>query len=117
MIRVLTILNDEMNELNIPYTFNAWGEDVELPQFVGEISEVPTVDEDGMNEYSFILTGYSTSYVELFRFADQIRNKYKTSQVINGIVIKYEKAMTVDGGSEELKQIQIDLKIKEWGVV
>ena len=66
MIEVLTTFNKEMEKLNIPYTFDGWDSEVELPQFIGEISETPTVDEDGKSEYSFILTGYATTYSELF---------------------------------------------------
>ena len=62
MIDVLTTLKNEMEKMNIPYTFDTWDNDVELPQFIGEISEIPTVDEDGKSEYSFILTGYATTY-------------------------------------------------------
>ena len=43
MIDVLTILNNEMEKLDIPYTFNELDIDVELPQFIGEISESPSL--------------------------------------------------------------------------
>ena len=62
MIDVLTTLKNEMEKLNIPYTFDTWDNDVELPQFIGEISEIPNVNEDGKSEYSFILTGYATKF-------------------------------------------------------
>lgn len=116
MIDVLTILNNEMEKLNIPYTFDTWDNDVELPQFIGEISETPTNDEDGKSEYSFILTGYATSYSYLFRVAEQLKNKYKTSAIVDGIVIKYDNATTIDNGTDDLKQIQINLTIKKWSV-
>ena len=51
MINVLTIMNDELEKMNIPYTFDTWDKEVELPQFIGEILEEPTLDEDGRNEY------------------------------------------------------------------
>lgn len=116
MIDVLTILNNEMEKQNIPYTFDTWDNDIELPQFIGEISETPTVDEDGKSEYTFILTGYATSYSYLFGVAEQLKNKYKTSAIVDGIVIKYDNTMTVDNGTDDLKQVQITLKIKEWSV-
>ena len=116
MIDVLTILNNEMEKLNIPYTFDTWDSDVELPQFIGEISETPTVDEDGKNEYSFILTGYATTYSYLFGVAEQLKAKYKTSAIVDGIVIKYDNATTVDNGTDDLKQIQINFNIKKWSV-
>ena len=116
MTEVLTIMNTEMEKLNIPYTFDTWDDDVELPQFIGEISETPTVDEDGKSEYSFILTGYATNYSELFTISEQLKAKYKTSAIVDGIVIKYDNATTIDNGTEDLKQIQINFNIKKGSV-
>lgn len=116
MINVLTIMNDELAQMNIPYTFDTWDKDIALPQFIGEISEVRTLDEDGKNEYSFILTGYATSYSYLFQVAENIKKRYKTSDIVKGVVIKYDNLITVDNGSDDLKQIQITLTIKEWSV-
>ena len=116
MIEVLTTFNKEMEKLNIPYTFDTWDDDVELPQFIGEISETPTVDEDGKSEYSFILTGYATTYSYLFGVAEKLKSKYKTSSIVEGIVIKYDNATTIDNGTEDLKQIQINFNIKKWSV-
>ena len=47
MINVVTIISAEMERLNIPYTFDEWDKDIGLPQFIGEITETPTLDEDG----------------------------------------------------------------------
>ena len=116
MTDILTTMNTEMEKLNIPYTFDTWDDDVELPQFIGEISETPTVDEDGKSEYSFILTGYATTYSYLFGVAEQLKAKYKTSAIVDGIVIKYDNATTIDNGTDDLKQIQINFNIKKWSV-
>lgn len=86
MTEILTILNDELEALNIPYTFDEWDNEIELPQFIGEIHETPTNDEDGLNEYSFILTGYGTNYSELFEFSDKLKTKYKSGAIVNNIV-------------------------------
>lgn len=116
MKEALTILKNEMERLNIPYTFDSWDNEVELPQFIGEILETPTVDEDGKSEYSFILTGYATTYSYLFDVADLLKSNYKQSAIVNGIVIKYDNANPVDNGTDDLKQLQITLKIKKWSV-
>ena len=116
MIDVLTIINSEMEKLNIPYTFDNWDTDIELPQFIGEISEITNVNEDGKSEYSFILTGYATNYSYLFGVAEQLKNKYKNSTIVDGVVIKYDNTTTIDNGTEDLKQIQINFNIKEWSV-
>lgn len=116
MKEALTILKNEMERLNIPYTYDSWDNEVELPQFIGEILETPTVDEDGKSEYSFILTGYATTYSYLFDVADLLKSNYKQSAIVNGIVIKYDNANPVDNGTDDLKQLQITLKIKKWSV-
>ena len=116
MIDVLTILKNEMEKLNIPYTFDTWDNDIELPQFIGEISEVANLNEDGKSEYSFILTGYATNYSYLFEVAEQLKNKYKTSAIVNGVVIKYDHTTTINNGTDDLKQIQINFKITKWSV-
>ena len=116
MIDVLTTLKNEMEKLNIPYTFDTWDSDVTLPQFIGEILEIPNTNEDGKSEYSFILTGYATNYSYLFGVAEQLKNKYKTSAIVDGIVIKYDNTTPIDNGSDDLKQIQINFNIKKWSV-
>ena len=116
MTDILILIKNEMEKLNIPYTFDEWDSEIELPQFIGEISETPTVDEDGKSEYTFILTGYATSYSYLFGVAEQLKNKYKTSAIVDGIVIKYDNTTTIDNGTDDLKQIQINFTIKKWSV-
>ena len=116
MKEVLTIMNTEMEKLNIPYTFDGWDSEVELPQFIGEISETTNINEDGKSEYTFILTGYATNYSYLFGVAEQLKTKYKTSAIIDGIVITYNNTFTVKNGTDDLKQIQINRTIKKWSV-
>lgn len=116
MIDVLTTLKNEMEKLNIPYTFDTWDQDIEIPQFIGEISEFTNVNEDGKSEYSFILTGYATNYTYLLGVADQLKTKYKTSAIVDGIVIRYDNTTTIDNGTDDLKQIQINFTIKKWSV-
>ena len=116
MIDVLTTIKSELEKLNIPYTFDSWDNDVELPQFIGEISEITNANEDCKSEYSFILTGYATNYSYLFGVADLLKSKYKTSAIVDGIVIKYDNTTTIDNGSDDLKQIQINFNIMKWSV-
>ena len=116
MINVVTIISAEMERLNIPYTFDEWDKDIGLPQFIGEITETPTLDEDGKSEYNFILTGYATNYTYLFSVAEQLKTKYKTSAIVDGVVIKYDNTIIIDNGTDDLKQIQINFNIKKWSV-
>ena len=38
------------------------------------------------------------------------------SAIVKGVVIKYDNLITIDNGTDDLKQIQINLTIKEWSV-
>ena len=116
MINVLMLLKNEFDNLNIPYTYDGWDSEVELPQFIGEVSEIPTVDEDGKTEYSVILTGYATNYNDLFEVSEQLKSKYKTSAIVDGMAITYNSTTPVNNGTDDLKQMQINMTIKEWSV-
>lgn len=116
MIKILTLMKNMLEEMNVPYTFDTWDTDIELPQFIGEISETPTVDEDGCNEYTFILTGYATNYSYLYEIAEQLKSRYKTSDIVDKTVITYVSTNNIDNGTDDLKQVQITLKIKDWSV-
>ena len=116
MIDALTIMNSELKSLGLPYTFDNWDCEVELPQFIGEIFEISNLNEDGKSTYSFILTGYSTTYEELFKYSEILKNRYKSSLLVDGVVIKYENTTVINNGTEDLKQIQINFIIKKWSV-
>ena len=118
MKNILKILYDELTKMDIPYTFDGWYKEVELPQFIGEISETPTLDEDGLSEYTFILTGYAVkNEVDyLFEVAERLKQRYTPSKTVNGVVIMYNNMIPIDSNTDDLKQIQITLKIKKWSV-
>ena len=102
--------------MNIPYTFDEWDKEIELPQFIGELSETPVLDEDGKSEYTFILNGYATDIVYLFEVVEQLKKRYKPYQIVDGVIVAYNNAQTIDNGTDDLKQIEIRLNIKEWSV-
>lgn len=118
MKNVLKIINNELNTMNIPYTFDGWDKELALPQFIGEISEVPTLDEDGLSEYTFILTGYAikNEVNYLFEVAERLKKEYKPSKIVNGAVIMYDNTIPIDMNTDDLKRTQTTLKIKEWSV-
>lgn len=116
MINVLTTINKELENLKLPYTFDSWDCEVELPQFIGEISESPNQNEDGKSTYLFILTGYAVDYDELLAYSEQLKERYKSSKIVDGIVITYENTLIIDNNTEDLKQIQINFNIKKWSV-
>lgn len=116
MIKILTLMNDLMNEMNLPYTFDKWDVDLILPHWVGEISENPNLNEDGKSEYSFILTGFARDYTYLFDVANEFKKRFATGEIIGNAVVMYERTIVVPISTDGVKQIQINLTINDWGV-
>ena len=123
-ISVLKVINDSMKSLGINYEFGIWNSKAVYPYFVGEYQETPPLYEDGMQETSFILTGYTRgTWLELEETKDKIKNHFnkvggKTVITDNGsaVAVFYENSLVIPTGDAELKKIQINLDIKEWSV-
>ena len=118
MIQVLKALKNELESLKIPYSYDEWEKDVELPYFVGELSEVQTNDEDGKREFSFTITGEDVdTYTNLYKITENLKNTYKQSKKIrldNGImVMTYNRTFNipVDG---RVKRTQTEFTIYLW---
>ena len=119
MKKVLNVLKNEFKSMNVPYEFDAWKSNIQLPYFVGEISEVPTTDEDGKREFDFILTGEDmNTYSQLLDYSESIEKRYKYghSAVVSGGVVKiiYNNTITVPVEDEDVKRIQINITVYLW---
>lgn len=120
----LKIISDAMKSLEIPYEFGAWTSDLAYPYFVGEYQEVPSANEDGMQETTFLLTGFSrASWLALEDAKEKITaffGKVGGHTVIaddgSAIAVFYSQSLIVPTGDMELKRIEINLTIKEWSV-
>ncbi len=63
---VLGIITEELNSIGVPYEYIRWTSAVQYPYFVGELSEMTIVTEDGAKEYTLLLTGTTReSWLEL----------------------------------------------------
>lgn len=111
---ILKFFNNLMNEWHIPYTFDGWDDDLELPHWIGEIREVPTLDEDGKSEYSFTLTGFDATLSKLFLVSEKLKKNFKNSKIISGMVITYENTIPIKTDGEGIKNIEVILNIKKW---
>lgn len=121
MIEVLKVLKNEFKSLKIPYYYDNWDDKLKLPYFVGELSEVPTINEDGKREFSFTLTGEDVnSYTNLFKYNEIIRKEYnqvKRIKTDKGIIaISYDNVITIPIEAESVKRIQINITIYWWEV-
>lgn len=121
---ILKIISDAMDEMHLNYEFMEWSAEPVYPYFVGEYQEVELLSEDGLQECTFILTGFSrTTWLALEEAKSKIENyfnKISGKTVIaesgNAVAIFYATSFPVQTGDAELKRIQINLTIKEWKV-
>ena len=124
----LKIISDGMESLGIEYGFGEYSTDengdVVYPYFVGEYTETEPYTEDGLQETTFLLVGFSRgSWLELENAKEQIETLFnrvsgKTVIADNGsaVAVFYSHSLIVPTGDAELKSIQINLTIKEWKV-
>jgi len=122
---VLQVLKDELNGIAVPYEFMEWTDPVQGTYWVGELSEVPTVAEDGGKESTVILTGTANgklggSWLELEEARAKIESHFHPicglhkSTDDGAVAIFYSNSFPVPTGEADLKRIQINLQVKEW---
>ena len=52
----------------------------------------------------------------LFYVAGRLKQEYKPSKIVDKVVIMYDNATFIDTNNDDLKRIEITLKIKKWSV-
>lgn len=126
--QVLKLVSEAMESLGLEYGFgeysgNEKGE-VVYPYFVGEYTETESDTEDGLQESTVLLTGFSRDkWLTLEDARESIEdyfNRVSGKTVItdsgSAVAIFYAHSMIVPTGDAELKSIQINLSVKEWKV-
>jgi len=120
---VLGYIDSFMESLDIPYEFMEWtGDEIPEMYFVGEYQEIDslTKEEDGFQETTFILTGFTRGKWILLEEAKGKIEKGITKTAIlennSGVAFSYGHSLVVPTGDAELKRIEINLNIKEWKV-
>lgn len=116
---VLQFINEQMQDLNVPYRFWEWAGDVPETYFVGEFVETGGNTEDGMIEGEFTLSGFTRgTYADLDALRDKIylrfRNGERTIRNGKGVVVTYSHAMTVPTDLEDVKRMDVYLSTFEW---
>lgn len=122
---VLNAVKQGMAAISLNYEYQEWTADPVYPYFTGEYQEFEPLNEDGMQETSFILTGFTRgSHSDLEAAREKIEKKfdpisgYKVSTDGSVVAIFYALALSnIPTGDAELKKIQINLTIKEWKVI
>lgn len=127
-IKPLQIVENAMQELKIEYGFgvysgNASGKIV-YPYFVGEYTESPIEDESGLQNATFMLTGFhrgtwealEAAKAKIERYFHKVGGKTVVAEDGSAVVVFYDSALIVPKEDAELKSIQINLSVKEWSV-
>lgn len=121
----LKIIDAAMTDMGLNYAFGIWKGEVVYPYFTGEYQEAPSTTEDGLQESTFILSGFTRgSWSELEAAKEKIEKHFnkvtgKTVIADNGsaVAIFYGQSLVVPTGDAELKRIEINLEVKEWKVI
>lgn len=118
---VLSLIDQKMTEIGINYEFGVWTSELVYPYFVGTYSEVPSTSEDGKQETTFLLDGFTTGdWFDLEKAKIKIENCFSNYTAIldnhSGVAIYYENSLVIPTGNARLKRIEINLTIKEWSV-
>lgn len=123
---VLRFISDAMASVNISYEFMEYISAVDAisAYWVGEYTEEPPLNEDGMQETQFILTGTGKgSWSELEKQKEKIKKLFPANggrRAIlddkSGVAVFYGNAFPVPTGDGFMKRLQINLTVKEWKV-
>lgn len=124
----LKIISDAMESLGLNYAFMEYhvepDEEVPLQYFVGEYQEIEPLYENGLQESSFLLTGFSRgtwlaleeAKEAICNYFNKISGKTVIAKDGSAVAIFYANSLVVPTGNAELKRIQINLDVKEWRV-
>ncbi|MDU0939969.1 MAG: hypothetical protein E7A81_06840 [Clostridiales bacterium] len=122
-VETIAYINNALKENGIAYAFGEWSTSpIPYPYFVGEFTEEPNPDEDGLTNNSFIITGTGKdSWLELMEIKEKIEELFPSvggcvKQLDNNlcVAIYFENAFNVPTDTMDLKRIQINLRVKEW---
>lgn len=124
MTEVLEIIKSAMKSMGLNYDFLEYKKEIQYPYFVGEYSEGGSETEDGLEESTVMLTGFSrTSWSSLEdaketikSFFDPISGHTEITQSGSGVAIFYSNSSSIPTGDAELKKMQINLSVKKWKV-
>ena len=122
--KALKVVSDGMEAMKLEYGFGVYAKNpVVYPYFVGEYTETEAMNEDGLQESTFLLTGFHRgTWLELEDAKEKIENYYSQVGKVaiaedgSAVAIFYANALIVPTGDAELKSIQVNLSVKEWKV-
>lgn len=118
---ILKFINEQLSVIGIPYEFGEWTSEIKYPYWVGEITEIEPMTEDGAEEATFILTGFHRGkYIDLEEYKAKIKKHFdpiyglRAKTDSGSIAVFFAGAFNVPTGEADLKRIQINLNVKTW---
>lgn len=120
----LAFIDNALESAGINYEFGEYSSELQYPYFVGEYAETDVENEDGMQETSFILSGFSRdTWLTLEKAKNTIKKLFhpiegRTAilESGSGIAVFYARSNNIPTGDYQLKRIEIILTVKEWSV-
>lgn len=120
----LAFIDRALSGAGINYEFGEYTSELQYPYFVGEYAETDVENEDGMQETSFILSGFSRdTWLTLEKAKNTIKKLFhpiegRTAilESGSGIAVFYARSNNIPTGDYQLKRIEIILTVKEWSV-
>lgn len=123
--KTLDIINKSMKYLGIKYAYIKWKGTPEYPYFIGEYQESPPMNESGLHESTFILTGHARGSAmpledareKIKEYFDPVNGFLATMEDGSTVAIFYSDSFSVPTVDADLEKIQINLDVKEWRVL
>lgn len=119
----LKYISDSLESLHIPYEFMIWTRKLSFPYVIGEYTEIESLNEDGMEQGTFLLTlTTDKSYLTLEEIKEAIKDFFPSdgrTAILDsgsGIAVSYSSAFPVLTGETGLNRMQINLNVKEWRI-
>lgn len=122
----LKFISDTLASAGIPYEYEEYNSSIEALNryWVGEYSETGPLTEDGLEESTFILTGYAKEDMLILENDKQtikqlfpiISGNRAILDNGSGVAIFYTNSFPIPTGDDFIKKLQINLTIKEWMV-
>lgn len=122
-IEGLGYMNSMFESLGIPYEFNQWNSpNIPNTYWVGECVEIESLNEDGLEETNFILTGTTNQTFMVLESVKQTIKQHLGNGLTaildsgSGIAVLYSDAQSLPSVEDGVFRLQITMRIKEWRV-
>lgn len=118
---ILAVINDQLEGLGLNYEFGKMTQSPpQYPYWVGDYTEPEGMTEDGKEEPTVILTGFSRGkFIELEIQKATIKEHFRHGVSVitesgSAVVVFYGGSFNIPLEDDDLKKCQVNLSIKSW---